>query len=137
MTRSGYTDDCENNWGLICYRGAVASSIRGKRGQAFLVELVSALDALPKQELIADSLKSATGEFCALGAVGNARVLDMADLDPDDIETVAGTFGISTSMAREIVWMNDEAYWGRTPEARWRIMREWALKHMAPPGDAP
>jgi hypothetical protein len=37
MSRSGYSDDLEN-WSLIRWRGAVASAIRGRRGQAFLRE---------------------------------------------------------------------------------------------------
>lgn len=34
MSRSGYTDDCdyEGNWPMICWRSAVKSAIRGKRG---------------------------------------------------------------------------------------------------------
>ncbi|ENQ7660184.1 hypothetical protein ACEQOL_006537 [Pseudomonas aeruginosa] len=38
MSRSGYCDDLDN-WSLICWRGAVSSAIKGKRGQAFLIEL--------------------------------------------------------------------------------------------------
>lgn len=44
MSRSGYNDDCDG-WALIRWRGAVNSAINGKRGQAFLRELVAALDA--------------------------------------------------------------------------------------------
>lgn len=29
MSRSGYTDDCESDWGMICWRGAVKAAIRG------------------------------------------------------------------------------------------------------------
>jgi len=47
MSRSGYSDDCDDQWSLICWRGAVKSAIRGKRGQAFLKEMLAALDALP------------------------------------------------------------------------------------------
>jgi hypothetical protein len=46
MSRSGYSDD-HSEWDLIRWRGAVASAIRGKRGQAFLRELLVALDAMP------------------------------------------------------------------------------------------
>lgn len=35
MSRSGYSDDCYG-WELICWRGAVNSAIKGKRGQSFL-----------------------------------------------------------------------------------------------------
>lgn len=37
MSRSGYTDDCDG-WQLIMYRGAVASAIRGARGQRLLIK---------------------------------------------------------------------------------------------------
>lgn len=30
MSRSGYSDGCDNEWELICYRGAVASAARGE-----------------------------------------------------------------------------------------------------------
>ena len=46
MSRSGYTDDMEDMWQHICWRGAVASAIRGRRGQAFLREMLAAMDAI-------------------------------------------------------------------------------------------
>ena len=49
MSRSGYSDDCEN---LGLWRGAVEKSIKGKRGQAFLKEMLVALDSLPEKKLI-------------------------------------------------------------------------------------
>ena len=50
MTRSGY-DDCGDysDWEIIQFRGAVASAIRGKRGQAFLKNMLVALDELPEK----------------------------------------------------------------------------------------
>jgi hypothetical protein len=122
MSRSGYSDDCE---GGDLYRGAVASAIRGKRGQAFLKEMLQALDALPEKTLIDYDLKR-DGQFCAIGAVGHARGVDMSDLDPEDIEHVAATFGIAAAMAREIVYENDEANWRiEMPEQRFERMRTW------------
>lgn len=47
MSRSGYCDDGENGWATICWRGAVKSALRGKRGQSFLLELAEAMDAMP------------------------------------------------------------------------------------------
>lgn len=67
MSRSGYDDDCDG-WALIRWRGAVASAIRGRRGQAFLRELAEALDELPKHELIA-GVAEADGDYCALRSV--------------------------------------------------------------------
>jgi hypothetical protein len=122
---------------LICWRGAVNSAIKGKRGQAFLIELRDALDAMPEKRLIAGDLK-ANGQFCTLGVIGAKRGLDMSGLDPDCRETVAAAFGIAPAMAAEIVFENDEndhmlirqpdgsSKWGReTPEHRWQRMRRW------------
>ena len=134
MSRSGYSDDC-GGWDLICWRGAVKSALKGKRGQAFLIELSDALDAMPGKRLIADSLQ-AEGEFCTIGVVGAKRGVDMTSLDPDDREAVGEAFGISPAMASEIVFMNDEGSWqAETPEQRWVRMRKWVesnIKQVTP-----
>ena len=131
MSRSGYSDSLDN-WDLIRYRGAVKSALRGKRGQAFLREMVAALDALPKPRLGADDLISAEGDVCALGAVRWYRGEDLCDIDPHDSETVAAQFGIADAMAREIVFENDEP-WGypeRSSAERFRRMRAWASRNI-------
>ena len=132
MSRSGYNDEGDN-WETICYRGAVASALRGKRGQAFLKELITALDALPEKCLVAHELEK-DGSYCALGAVGKERGLHLGEVDPENIERVARLFGIADAMAREIVWMNDEAAFSKktpeTPEARWGRMRAWAISNL-------
>lgn len=56
MSRSGYSEDCDNDWSLIRWRGAVKSAIRGKRGQALLKEMLEALDAMPVKRLIRGEL---------------------------------------------------------------------------------
>lgn len=56
MSRSGYVDDMCDQWAMICYRGAVSSAIRGRRGQAFLREMLAALDAMPEKRLISGAL---------------------------------------------------------------------------------
>ena len=138
MSRSGYTDDYgdDDPWALIRWRGAVASSIRGKRGQAFLRELIEALDAMPEKRLIADDLQRG-GEVCALGSVGAKRGVDMAKLDPEDFDTLAGVFNIAAPLVQEIEWENDEGYYA-TPEVRWKRMRAWAVSNLKPqtPGDS-
>lgn len=106
MSRSGYTDDCEN---LGLWRGAVERAIRGKRGQQALKEIAAAMDAMPNKVLAADSLVTADGEFCTLGVLGAARGVDMAPLDPDDSEEVAKAFNLAPAMVKEIVFENDEA----------------------------
>lgn len=128
MSRSGYSDEW-NDWASICWRGAVESAIRGRRGQAFLKEMLAALDALPEKRLIAHDLEC-NGEVCAIGAVGKARGIDMKPLDPEDYGRVADTFGVARAMAQEIVYMNDERvaqYKAETPEQRFDRMRAWVV----------
>ncbi len=108
MSRSGYTDDLDDQWSLIRWRGAVNSALRGKRGQAFLRELLTALDAMPEKRLASDSLVTADGEFCTLGVVGKARGVNLDALDAEDWEQVAKAFGLAEAMVREIVYENDE-----------------------------
>lgn len=128
MSRSGYSDDCDDQWALIRWRGAVASSIRGKRGQAFLTEMRDALDAMPEKKLVAMELEVA-GSVCAIGAVGKARGVDMSVIDPEDYSTVAGKFGIAEPLAQEIVYLNDEAGpYKETDENRFARMRRWLDK---------
>jgi len=129
MSRSGYSDDCEN-WSLICWRGAVNSAIKGKRGQAFLAELAHAMDEMPVKRLVADELE-ADGEFCTIGVLGAKRGVDMGVLDPGDREEVGKVFGIAPAMAAEIVFMNDEGSWkAETPEERWVRMRKWVSENL-------
>jgi hypothetical protein len=133
MSRSGYTDDTEDTWAMICWRGAVASAIKGRRGQVFFKELLAALDAMPEKRLIVDELE-ANGQFCTLGVLGAARGIDMSVIDPDDAEKVAREFNIAEALAQEVVYMNDE--WGsysgvETPEKRWARMRRWAADQIA------
>lgn len=132
MNRSGYTDDIES-WQLIKWRGQVASAIRGKRGQALLLDLLRALDAMEKKELIDKELVDSSGKVCALGAIGKLRELDMAGVDPEDSGRVASMFGIADQLAREIVYMNDEDGGGEeTPEQRYSRMREWCIELLQP-----
>lgn len=142
MSRSGYTDDMDEPWQFIRWRGVVASAIRGKRGQLFLLEMLAALDALPVKRLAANDLEttyrvtcSQWGMFeaesvCAIGAVGKMRGIDMSALDPDDASTVAGKFGIAEPMAQEIVYMNDEGSYRETPELRFERMRAWIISQI-------
>jgi hypothetical protein len=134
MSRSGYSNDGYDQWQLIMWRGQVASAIKGKRGQAFLMELLDALEAMPEKRLISKALRQ-DGNVCALGAVGARRGVDLEALDPDDYEAVAGVFGIARQMVQEIEYENDEAgdwYGKRTPEQRWQHMYDWAMRNLRP-----
>ena len=160
MSRSGYSDDCDG-WALIRWRGAVKQAITGARGQAMLRELVQALDALPEKRLAAGSLVTADGDYCALGALGRARGLDLAQIDPEDRGSVAEAFGVAMALAAEIMYLNDEEgpqeqtafnfvvcgpmrpweshtqlRWKRNERAgavRWSMMRQWALANLKTP----
>src|SRR5690348_13620283 len=113
MSRSGYTDDCDN---VCLWRAAVDSALHGKRGQAFLREMLAALDALPNKRLIVNELVS-DGECCALGAVALKRGTDVAAVDTYDPDQLSDVFGIAPAMAAEIMWINDERR-AATPEER-------------------
>lgn len=127
MSRSGYSDDCEN---AALWRSAVRRATTGYRGQHFLKRLRAALDAMPIRRLITDQIKNEQGEVCALGA-----------LDPtapyEDAEGLAKHFGIARALAAEIVYENDEYGWWRfsereTPERRWIRMRAWVENQILP-----
>lgn len=137
MSRSGYTDDYGDDDPLAMgrYRQAVAMAFKGKRGQAFLREMLAALDALPEKRLVQGELETPEGAVCAIGSVGRKRGMGLSKFDPDDIERVAGAFGIADSMAREIVWMNDEVgSYKETPEERFVRVRKWIESEIkAPP----
>lgn len=136
MGRTGYIDDhCEDQWSFIMWRGAVASSIRGKRGQAFLRELVETLHAMPEKALIAHALRK-EGSVCAIGSVGARRGIDLEKLDPEDYDAIAQAFGIASPLVREIEWMNDEAGYQDTPETRWQRVRDWAARNLKATGSA-
>ena len=134
MSRSGYTyDEDELSW---IYRGSVERAIRGKRGQRALVDFVAALDAMPAKELISNSFSTECG-VCALGALAAHRRVDMSDLEvqsdewgPDivDAETVGDRLDIAPSMAREVMFENDEA--PSDPNERWAWMRRWAVSRI-------
>lgn len=134
MSRSGYTDDIDDNWALIRYRGAVASAIRGQRGQAFLKDLVNALDAMPVKELAAHGLQYPDGSVCALGAVGKARGVDMSSTDPEDAFKISWDLNIGKALACEVAFENDDdfgAFGLETPAQRFHRMRRWAASHIA------
>lgn len=137
MSRSGYSDDYDDDPLVLGrWRAAVQNAMRGRRGQAFLRELLAAMDGMDMKRLVAEELEcapltidgvvAADGDVCALGAVGRLRKINMDNIDPEDVETVAGTFGIADAMTREIVWRNDEGGpYRETPEQRFTRMRNW------------
>ncbi len=142
MSRSGYdAEGDDDNPIMYLWESIVARSIAGARGQKLLRELADALDAILEKRLVSGSFVETDGAVCTLGALGRARGLDMTELEKaarlardDDWYDVAGpagkAFGVSRSMAAEIMHQNDQdAGWQRTPtetpEQRWTRMREW------------
>jgi hypothetical protein len=130
MSRSGYCDDFDPR-DIGIWRAQVANAIRGKRGQALLKEMLQALDSMPNKRLIAGDLEK-NGEFCALGAVGAKRGLDMSGIEPEDPGMVGRAFGVAHQLVAEIEWMNDEQYYP-TREYRWQKMRDWVESQIRKP----
>jgi hypothetical protein len=140
MSRHGLYDasDIDDVLAYGRWRGAVASAVRGKHGQAFLRELLAALDSIESQRLIGESLENEHGEVCALGAVGRARGLDLKSVDYEDPEAVAKFFGINEKLAQEIMWVNDEHIHRNNAPAmaqRYHDVREWVLGHIRSRGE--
>lgn len=128
-SRSGYSDACEGS-ALAMWRGQVASAIRGKRGQAFLRDLVMALDTMSEKKLITDDLIK-DGEVCAIGSVGIKRGIDLKPLDPEGHYKLAKVFDIARPLVCEIEFENDDGGpYKETPEARWQRMRNWAAANI-------
>lgn len=141
MSRSGYNDDGE---GSNLALGALASAIRGKRGQALLRDFVAALDAMPEKRLGHGALKDADGCRCSLGVVADARGLDMGDVAFEEWDgspsighkVFAARFDVSEYLTREVMFWNDEGGpWNsvETPEQRWTRMRQWAVANLKGP----
>ena len=133
MSRSNYHDDGDN-WDLIRWRGAVKSALRGRRGQALLHDLATALDALPEKKLVDGFVRCEDG-VCALGAVAQYRGVDVSDFedqDPDyfDSESLAGRLDIADALCREVMYVNDDDWCPMTPEARWRKVRDWVERQL-------
>lgn len=145
MSRSGYSDDGEY---VALWRRAVENAIAGRRGQAFLRDLVATLDAMPVKGLVANDFQRADGAFCTLGALGNARGIDLTGFDDRcgdvDHDKVGRAFNIAPSLTQEVMFVNDDdfAYNFRsreqeTPEHRWERMRAWAVSNLANHSEAP
>ena len=96
-------------------------------------ELRDTLEAMPEKRLIADDLQAPSGAVCAIGAVGKARGVDMSNLDPENWNAVAGTFGISPTLAREIAYTNDDDFGFRTEtdEQRYARVLAWVRSQIA------
>ena len=142
MSRSGYSDDCDGS-ALQLWRGAVHKAMTGKRGQRLLVDIASAMDAMPEKRLITEDLISADGEFCTLGVVGCARGVgnQLKATDPYARESIASLLDVAPALVAEISYVNDDpdAYISptETPETRWHRMRAWVASNITQVKEAP
>lgn len=130
MSRSGYTDDYDDDLQAGRWRAVVASATRGKRGQRFFRDLVAALDALPKKELIQGHLEK-EGSVCALGALGKHRGVNLSELDTHDWDQLGEAFDVARQLAQEVMYENDDG-WSNNPEGRWEHVRDWAARQIVP-----
>lgn len=132
MSRSGYGDDCDSP-ACYLYEGHIRRAIRGMRGQRALVDFIHTLDAMPVKELISGSFQTGEG-VCSLGALAAHRSVDMSDMESDyedgpvDSVTVGKRLDIAPTMAREVMYENDEC--AQSPAERWLWMRRWAVGHL-------
>lgn len=133
MTRSGYIDDFDE-YGLVnLYQANLARAIRGRRGQAFLRDLIAALDAMPEKRLIAGELEEEDGAVCALGALRKAKGVALEPLRESDWDALGEAFNVAPMVAQEVMFLNDDDFDyhpNETPEARWLRMRAWAAKRL-------
>lgn len=102
MNRSGYVDDCDDTLAYGRWRAQVKSATRGKRGQAFLLELAKAMDEMPEKILIAGELINDDGDCCAIGVVCKSRGIDVSKIDCEEPEQVGNAVGIARQLAAEI-----------------------------------
>src|SRR5262245_17903539 len=108
----------------------------------FLQELIEALDALPRHELIAGCLLSedpvAEAQCCALGAVGLKRGLRHMMLEYGSSGNYSTLFDVAIATAQKVWQQNDRK--GppfESPAHRWQRMRDWALAELRKCGKEP
>lgn len=146
MSRSNYSEDIDQ-FELECYRQHVNRAINGRRGQQFLRLLRDALDAMPEKELIAESFVDHGNRVCALGAAYLAKYHRAPTNTETD--TIASDLNIAESMAREIMFLNDDDFDHdylshkdenqnpiphdiRVRRHRWTRVRRWIDEHLLP-----
>lgn len=125
MSRSGYSYDYEH---IDLYRRSVENAIRGRRGQRFLRDLATALDAMPIKSLAKNVLAPSTSEVCAIGCVWISRGLQPTEIEDND--TIAEKLGVASSLVAEIEFLNDESHPHFTGEQRWVSMRKWVTENL-------
>ena len=140
--RVSYSDDEEWPGQFELWQANCRRSRRGRKGQAALRELESALIAMPVQELHAVVLVEDSGEACAIGAMlvgrliskGMSRVQaisECARLDPGDVEEHGVELGMPRLVAWSVAVKNDEYPAYETPTARYTRVLRWVQGELA------
>ena len=142
----GYDDDCDGD-SNFCYlwESIVRRAMEGKRGQAVLREIESALVALPNKRLIREAF-SDCGDVCALGALALKRGIPVEKLESVSrncegeystayADAAKSMLGITEAVARTVQHANDEGPYsprlndewkaGETPEDRYTRVLAW------------
>ena len=134
MSRAYECDDFDT-WVMIRWYGASKRAIGGKPGQKFLKELEQAILDLPTRRLVGEVFAE-EGDVCALGAVAKKRGMgDLSGLEDETEHEVGDAFGITPTLAWEIMYANDECYGMPTPEQRYERVLRWIhnrIKEEAP-----
>lgn len=157
--RIGYSEDEDYPGQFELWQANCRRSLQGKAGQASLRELEQALLALPKKRLIANRLKDADGEVCALGALAEYKGREIPVSDADDFSEWEDfgemeDFGVQLGVPRLVAWkvveLNDVVIDGRydysksprgeyvpcIPEERYEKVLAWVRKRLARARDA-
>ena len=138
MSRSGYDEGSGDPLELGRWRAQVESAIRDKHGQRFFLDLIAALNALPKKKLINNELEQKNA-YSTLDTLDKHHGMDLTKLDIRDWEEgdwdkLGGAFNIASQLAQETMHVNDDCddYYRRTvtDEERWRRVREWAVRQL-------
>ena len=136
--------DDENGIGPGLWAYHLRRATASKRGQAFLRELLAALDAVPGHRLIGGSIKAEGSNVCALGAYaawremrergitwrGAVRELPYGGGEQGwatTCELIRDRYGVAWTLAYEIAEFNDENAASATldPADRWRDVRAY------------
>lgn len=143
----GYNDGYDDYWMLSAGRWEhnVRTALGGKRGQAALAELESALLALPQKVLVAGALCKGLN-VCAVGALGVHRMqqrgvsyagaIGKLRHYEDDYHAASHTaqygtaLGLTYTLAWTIAEANDEDFKHMTPEQRYDAMLGWVRKQL-------
>lgn len=150
MSRISYCDDEDFQNQAYLWQANQERSINGRKGQAALRELESALLALPEKRLIAGELENAVGEVCAVGALAkfkgkeNPRVaanedkvpLEDSEVLPEELEEVtidlAQELGMPRMIAVAVVHENDDCWPASiTPEQRYNKVLAWTQQQLS------